>query len=123
MYDSRSDVEARSLSDPALQPLDLAEMRRQLGEDEALVADLMALFLDDYPGRLESLAATLDARDADRVRSVAHTIKGGASNLCARGVTDAAGALEAVCAREDFAVIRDHADHLAAEVERLGALR
>ena len=124
MYDTRSDVATRSLNDSALQPLDLAEMRRQLGEDEELVSDLMALFLSDYLGRLESLTAALDARDADGVRSVAHTIKGGASNLCARGVTDAARALEVVCAHEDFAAIREHADRLAAEVERLaGALR
>ena len=124
MHDSRSDIAARPLTDPALQPLDLAEMRRQLGDDEELVSELIALFLGDYHGRLESLTAALDARDTDCVRSVAHTIKGGASNLCARGVTEAARGLETACASEDFAVIRDHADRLAAEVERLaGALR
>ena len=124
MYDVRSDVAVGSLGDPALQPLDVAEMRRQLGDDSELISELIVLFLDDYPGRLESLTAALGARSAEDVRSVAHTIKGGASNLCARGVTDAARQLEAACACEDFAAIRDHAGRLAAEVERLaGALR
>jgi len=78
------------------QPLDVAAMRQQLGDDEELFADLIELFLADYPGRLQALETALAASDFAGVRSVAHTIKGGASNLCASRVVQAARTLEAV---------------------------
>src|SRR4029077_6842500 len=85
---------------------------------------LIALFLEDYPHRVLALTSACDARDAEGVRRVAHTLKGGASNLCAVRVVEAARALESICDRGDFAAIGSHVDRLVADIEHLGvALR
>ena len=105
-------------------PLDFAAMRRQLGDDDELLSDVIALFLSDYPGRLEALKAALHARDARAVRTAAHTIKGSASNFCASRVVHTAAALEAASELEDLAVVSGYVDSLTAEVEQLAdALR
>ena len=104
--------------------MDVAAMRRQLGDDDELIADVISLFLDDYSGRLEGLTAALDVRDAGGVRAAAHTIKGSATYFCAARVVRIAMDLEAASEREDFAVLRGYANSLNVEVERLAdALR
>jgi HPt (histidine-containing phosphotransfer) domain-containing protein len=104
--------------------LDFAAMRRQLGDDDELISDVMTLFLSDYPIRLQALKAALRARDARGVRTAAHTIKGSASNFCASRVVHTAAELEAASECEDFAVIRGYVDCLTADVEQLAdALR
>jgi len=96
-------------------------MRRQLGDDEELITDLIALFLVDYPGRLQTLNAAFDARDADAVGAVAHTLKGGVSSFCAGRAADAARVLEELTSAEDFAAIGKQVERLVAEIEHLAA--
>ena len=99
-------------------------MRRQLGDDDELVSDVIALFLDDYLSRLQALNAAVEARDPDAIRTAAHTLKGSASTFCASRVVDTAARLEAASGREDFAVISSYVARLTAEVEQLAdALR
>ncbi|PYR34971.1 MAG: hypothetical protein DMF89_26120 [Acidobacteria bacterium] len=112
------------MNHPTIFPLDVVAMRRQLGDDDELVSDVIALFLDDYPGRLHALKAAAEARDAGGVRTAAHTLKGSASTFCASRVVDAAASLETATHREDFAVISGYVARLTAEVEQLAdALR
>jgi HPt (histidine-containing phosphotransfer) domain-containing protein len=108
----------------AIRPLDLEGMQRQLGDDEELIMEVIGLFLDDYPRRLKDLEAALAGRSAAEVRVVAHTIKGGASTLCALPTVTAARELEAAAADADFEAIARHAQRVVIEIERLGdALR
>ena len=100
--------------------LDVGRMREQLGDDDELVADVIRLYLDDYPVRIDAIWAAIEARDAPRLRSEAHTLKGSASALSALRVADAARALEALGesgdldpARERFAALVAEADQLA----------
>ena len=105
-------------------PLDVTAMRRQLGDDDELISDVIALFLSDYPGRLQALKEALDARDVGDVRTAAHTLKGSASTFSASRVVSTAAALEIASQLEDFAVISGYVDDLTAEVEQLAeALR
>ena len=101
--------------------LDLARMRERLGDDEALVADVIRLFLDDYPMRLDAIAAAIQARDPVRLRRAAHALKGSASALSAQGVAEAARALEAIGEAGDLALADHRFAALVAEAERLAA--
>ncbi len=85
------------------------------------MSDLVSLFLDDYPRRIDALNSALAARQIDGVRAVAHTIRGGASNLCALRVVEAARALEVASDGGDFDVVRSYVDRLVAELGLLSA--
>lgn len=102
--------------------LDLARMRERLGDDEALVADVIRLFLDDYPMRLDAIAAAIQARDPMGLRRAAHALKGSASALSAQGVAEAARALEAIGEADDLALADQRFAALVAEAERLAAV-
>ena len=75
---------------------DMAAMLRNLGDDTALLEELVELFLQRYQIMLEEIRAALVAGDREGVEQAAHVLKGTASNLCASEVVLAAGQLEAL---------------------------
>jgi HPt (histidine-containing phosphotransfer) domain-containing protein len=100
-------------------PFNVDEMRRQLGDDDALIGEVVQLFLDDCPSRMAALTAAMDRRDAPMVRRAAHAIKGGASNFFAAGVVEAAAALEMKAAGGDLTGADELATRLSTEMHRL----
>ncbi len=116
-----SNAEATPKTGLTASALDFDEMRQRLGNDEELVSDIIRLFLADYPHRLEAIESAVEARDANRIRSEAHTLKGGASNLSAFGVVEAACALEMLGSPADPIAVDAHFARLVTEVEHLAA--
>ena len=102
-------------------PFNVNEIRQQLGDDDAFLAEVIHLFLEDYPARMTAIASAIDARDAGRVGSAAHALKGGASNFGAPGVVRAAAALEVMAATGDLSGVNELSERLRAEVQRLVA--
>lgn len=76
-------------------------MRRRLGADDELIADLLTLFLEDYPATMATLEEAVRARNADATRRGAHALKGSASNMSAHTVVAAAAALETAATNGD----------------------
>jgi len=74
--------------------IDEAALRHRVADDEALLALVVRMFLDDCPARLAAIKAAVDRRDADAVRTTAHALKGAAGNLGAVGLFEAASTLE-----------------------------
>jgi CheY-like chemotaxis protein/HPt (histidine-containing phosphotransfer) domain-containing protein len=72
---------------------DVEAMRSRLGHDEALVRELMQLFLDDNRGYCDKIARAIQEREAEMLRSHAHTLKGVAAQLSAATVTACATTL------------------------------
>ena len=105
----------------SLERLDMGELRQRLGNDEALIADVLRLFLEDCPARLGAIESAVAARRLDAVRRGAHTLKGSAGTLSAVGVAEAAATLEDIAARNDVASLDHQCATLAVEVERLVA--
>lgn len=99
--------------------LDFDQMRERLGDDEELISDVIRLFLEDYPLRLAAIKSALEARDPERLRAAAHTLKGSASNLSAPGVVAAARALEAIGSSGDLGAAEAGFARLVSEAERL----
>jgi HPt (histidine-containing phosphotransfer) domain-containing protein len=94
--------------------IDLRDMRRRLGDDDALIADLFEMFLEDTGLRLATIRTAVDERRLDTVRRAAHALKGSAGNVSAFAVVDAAAALEHVAERGEA----DSLDHRFAKVTR-----
>lgn len=82
------------------QPLSQAWMDEMMAKRPTLVFRLFEAFLDDEPKRLEQVRAALAARDTERVRFLAHSMKGGAAALGADALRQCCLDLE-MAARED----------------------
>jgi HPt (histidine-containing phosphotransfer) domain-containing protein len=78
----------------AERPVDLAVAMRWLGGDRHLLSELVSIFVDDGPKRLQAIRAALIASDVRQVEHVAHSLKGSAAILGATRLQTAALALE-----------------------------
>jgi HPt (histidine-containing phosphotransfer) domain-containing protein len=76
--------------------IDRAELMERLDGDQALLADVIRIFLDDCPRRLTAIKAAVDQGDAVRIEAAAHALKGAAGNLSAAGLFEAAQTLERI---------------------------
>ena len=83
--------------------LDLSDIRKRLGNDEALIADLLQLFLDTCPEQLAAIKNAVGVGSADAVRRAAHTLKGAAGNMSATGIAARAADLETAAERGETA--------------------
>jgi HPt (histidine-containing phosphotransfer) domain-containing protein len=81
------DEAARAVFDPAA-------FERQTGGDAELRAELIQMFLEDCPMRVEDVRAAVAGGDAAALVSSAHALKGSAAYLSASIVRDRAGDLE-----------------------------
>jgi HPt (histidine-containing phosphotransfer) domain-containing protein len=72
------------------------ENLRALGEpgDDTFLKEILAIYLDDVPGRLADLKAARDAADRPLYVRSAHTIKGSSANVGATEVRALAEKLE-----------------------------
>ena len=80
--------------------------------DEDLVREVVALFLDNLPQRIQELQAALDAGDAPAARMAAHTIKGMAANTCAEALRKVAGEIEDAAREGDLDAVRGRMDDI-----------
>jgi signal transduction histidine kinase/DNA-binding response OmpR family regulator/HPt (histidine-containing phosphotransfer) domain-containing protein len=101
-------------------PVDFGDIHRRLG-DEELVAEMIALFLEDYPARMAEINAAVVARDHEATLIGSHALKGAASNLSAEPFVASIEALELLVKRDVIDPLEADAAwfSLAAEGERL----
>jgi CheY-like chemotaxis protein len=87
--------------------------------DEALLADLARLFLDESPNMLAALQTALAENDAARLERAAHSLKGAVSTFAARDAVDAALKLERLGRAGDLEEAPQACDALESQLERL----
>lgn len=76
------------MSQPALDPSTVEQLREMAGGDASILGELLTLFESDANRLLQDLASALAAGNAPAVREAAHAIKGGAANLGAKPLAD-----------------------------------
>ena len=100
-------------------PVDLAVALRWLGGDQGLLRELVGIFIDDGPKRLEALREAMTASDVQQLEQVAHSLKGSAAILGASRLQESALALEEAAhdgrAENDVDLVAD----IAREIERV----
>ena len=74
--------------------IDLTELLERVENDRELIRDLLLIFKDEFPGRLQALRDAVDSMDGKKVAAEAHTLKGMLSNLAANSAAGAAARLE-----------------------------
>jgi HPt (histidine-containing phosphotransfer) domain-containing protein len=89
-------IAASVSAEPPTVVFDMDGLLARVGGDRKLMADIVRLFLEDYPARLAKIRAAIDANDASALRIAAHGLKGAAGNLGAVAVYEATSALEQI---------------------------
>ncbi|MGE0705311.1 MAG: response regulator, partial [Vicinamibacterales bacterium] len=103
--------------------MDRGEALTRVGGDEALLSDAVRAFILDCPAQLHAIKLAVDSRDGEAIRSAAHTLKGAAANLSARGLFEAAAVLERVGAESRLDAAEAARRRVAVEASQLiGAL-
>ena len=97
--------------------LDLDELVDRLGGDREAVAEIIQIFIEDTPARIEEIRRGDPALTARAV----HTIKGSAGNLVAIPASEAAAALEQAMRHGDEAAVEAARARLLVEMDRLMA--
>lgn len=59
----------------------LADVLQRLQDDKALLLELIQIFLDDAPHRLDDAQRLIGQGDADELANTAHALKGASSNV------------------------------------------
>jgi two-component system, sensor histidine kinase and response regulator len=78
------------------QAFDWTALVEQLEGDEALAHEVLGLFAEDSPTQLAAVRRAIQDGNAQALTVAAHTLKGAAASLTARGVADAARSLESM---------------------------
>ncbi len=99
--------------------LDEAALVAGVSGDRKLLLELVDLFLHDRAGLLAELRSAVRRRDAARVQTSAHALKGSVGNFAARGAYEAARKLETLGREGDLAAVGAAYAALEDEVTRL----
>jgi two-component system, sensor histidine kinase and response regulator len=100
-------------------PLDLEEAVREFGGDRELVVTVIGKFLDKAEAQVQVLNDALDQQDRETLRQEAHKIRGGAANLTAVPLAQAAEKLERIAPSGSFAEAVEQVAQLKQEFDRL----
>jgi protein-histidine pros-kinase len=75
-------------------PIDMETVREMFDGDTSILAELVGLFVDEYPELHGRLSAAVDAGDFPETAKVAHRLKGSLGTLSAFPAMEAAAVLE-----------------------------
>jgi len=89
------------------------------GMDEDILKKAIPTFLADRKDRINILTEAVEADDAKEVELYAHTIKGGAGNVGAKRLSDAASELEHMASQGDFSNAEELLERIKTEYEKL----
>jgi two-component system sensor histidine kinase/response regulator len=98
---------------------DRAAFEESIGNDPALFASLVKLFLEVQPPRMTDLAKELEAGEADKAKRTAHTLVGSFRTMAMPGLGDLAAAIERALKDGDLAAGRQGFEKLSPEFAAL----
>jgi PAS domain S-box-containing protein len=99
--------------------INLAEFREITGDDSELMAQMLATFKRDVTRHVARITEGIATADATVVKEAAHTLKGAAGAIGARGVHDVAQTLETAARSSDLTPADGAFNALVPEVRRV----
>ena len=70
--------------------------------DNEIVVEIINIFIDEYPNRMETLRKNIDEKDFDQIKFNAHSLKGVVANFMAPEVQELARQLEVKGTNKDM---------------------
>jgi len=99
--------------------LDRTKLTEMFGDEPPIIARLLQVFVDETRADLAGLAAACGARDAGRIVSLAHRVKGAAGSVGAEALRSEAEQLEFLGRRGELTAAGESFDRLKADFEAL----
>jgi PAS domain S-box-containing protein len=90
---------------------------KRMMNDEDLVKDILAVFIDELPQQVNTLLQVLKTKELKAIERQAHTIKGAAGNVSATLIQEAAKALELLAKSNDLDKIAERIPELEQRVK------
>jgi CheY-like chemotaxis protein len=87
--------------------------------DEALLAEMVDIFREEFPDMMKAIEQAVAQRDADALSRAAHRLKGAVGNFSAQATFEAALRLETMGRQNDLAAVDETYGELVQEIERL----
>lgn len=104
---------------PTLDPKVLESLRELQQEGETdILAEIMHLFVEDAPSRIEQLRRAAEDGDAGSVGRISHSLRGSSGNMGARRMQELCEQLQAAGASNDLARVRTLIESLEKEYAR-----
>ncbi len=75
-------------------PIDLTYLHRMIGDDSALLRELLDLFITSMDESMPRLASSIAVHHAEETRTLAHTLKGSSANMGANTLSGVAAQIE-----------------------------
>ncbi len=92
--------------------LDRATLASRVGEDDALIDELIDLFVGETPTALANLRQALESKDTAKAVLAAHTLKGSSANICAEAMRTIASEVETFAKAGDLDAAAEPANKL-----------
>ncbi|SMP52892.1 Protein of unknown function [Desulfonatronum zhilinae] len=113
------EAKERTEEDVALPVFDRDAFLDRCMGDEDLVRDVLKLFLDNMPQRIQELQTALNVGDAPAVRMAAHTVRGMAANTGAENLRALAEEMEDAAQGGNLDAVRGRMDEVKMVYEQL----
>ena len=97
------------------------ELLALMGGDRELLVELIDVFLEDAPLRIQGVRRTLVDQDAEALYRAAHALKGSAGNFGAPDLVSRANHIEALARENDLDAAAIEFEFLEADMNRLVA--
>ena len=68
--------------------VDMEEFMDRVQEDTGLLLELFEIFLEDFGEKREQLGEAVSTGDMEKIRSVAHSLKGASGNISAKSLRE-----------------------------------
>ncbi|HEY9646471.1 MAG TPA: PAS domain-containing protein [Chroococcidiopsis sp.] len=101
----------------ALDPAALQQLRDEIGQDDAILVDLIECYLDDAPTLLDSIQTALEQNDAIALKRAAHTLKSSSATLGAKLFACQCAELEKVANGNTMGEIRSLITQIATDYQ------
>jgi HPt (histidine-containing phosphotransfer) domain-containing protein len=99
--------------------VDSAELLARVENDHDLLRELIGIFKEEFPRRLQDLRDAISKHDTERVASLSHALKGMLFNLAVHNAGNRAAKLEQLARAGDKPSLKDSFSAFESEVERL----
>lgn len=66
--------------------LDLKEVLERVQDDRELLLELLDIFFEDYPKKIQEMRKSLRANNVSQVQDLAHSMKGASGNISAKKI-------------------------------------
>ena len=112
-------AESEAVAEPRESAVCATELLERIDGDRAFLAELLALFRDDYPVQVRAAHEAVKTGNAESLQRAAHALKGALANLAAPASSRLAGQLESMGRAGDIQFAPGKLADMEAELERV----